>query len=365
MLRFVSLMGCAATFAFAQLAVLPTTLKIKDETVPPGGMVQLKVLLTSPQPILQGRFGLFADGLAGVSLFSPNGDASGTAVLDNSNLTVRMVSPSQSIGTNPDYPIMTVTRKIPANAVVGTVSTIQLASLDLGINIPLELKPGTLTIGGSISVTDVIPGGGLVHAGETIRVLGVGFSPKTKIRLKNSVVTSAVFVSSNEIDLVPTDDVQLEGTLVRAENPDNSSSFYYSYMRGIPDGESSQPFLKSVEPIFATNTFQEAFFPAQSIQADGGSFMALALQNPGSLPAQVTLEAYSGTTRLKSEPPFMLDARHRIIRDPTELIAVGATYWRIASSSPIQVLGIRCDSTTKTAVPIPPFSSVPAAAVRP
>src|SRR3954468_11471438 len=61
-------------------------LSIPDETVPPGGMLQLKVQITEPKPISKGgqraRFNAnFLGTTQGIALFSPSGDAAGTALL--------------------------------------------------------------------------------------------------------------------------------------------------------------------------------------------------------------------------------------------------------------------------------------------
>ena len=50
-LRFASLRPCVPA---RSAQVLPTTIRVSSETAPPGGMAQMKVLLTSPMPISSG-----------------------------------------------------------------------------------------------------------------------------------------------------------------------------------------------------------------------------------------------------------------------------------------------------------------------
>ncbi len=99
------------------------SLKIADEEAPAGGMVQMKVLVTEAKPIstATGRF-LF-DGLEnvdGIAINSPGRDAYGVAVLRAGELSTSVVSPSVTFGMNPDYPVLTMSGRVAANATSGT-----------------------------------------------------------------------------------------------------------------------------------------------------------------------------------------------------------------------------------------------------
>src|SRR5215831_4903848 len=147
----------ASVLSYAQT---PATVRVSSETVPSGGMAQVKVLLTSPQPITGGGMAFsgalsFADG---ISLFSATGDVFGTAIQTGGQVYVRFSSPNGTFGTNVDYPIMTVTFGVGSNLVRGQTVPVSLGSSTwwqnaLGSSIPIEYKPGTITIGGSISIT--------------------------------------------------------------------------------------------------------------------------------------------------------------------------------------------------------------------
>ena len=73
-------LGLCVAGAWGQ--TLPVEIKVANETIPPGGTVQLKVLLTEPRPIMTGTKsfdmdeGTF-DGFYGISLNSPGGDTFG------------------------------------------------------------------------------------------------------------------------------------------------------------------------------------------------------------------------------------------------------------------------------------------------
>jgi len=78
-------------------------LTVADETVPPGGMLQMKVQVTEPKPISKGgqkaRFNAnFLGPIQGIHLFSPLGDASGTALLSKGAAYFSLSSPLSSMG---------------------------------------------------------------------------------------------------------------------------------------------------------------------------------------------------------------------------------------------------------------------------
>ena len=64
-----------------------TTMRVSSEVAPVGGMAQMKLLMTSPKPIITGltAFDLTDvsfDSIDGINLFSPTGDVAGAAVIN-------------------------------------------------------------------------------------------------------------------------------------------------------------------------------------------------------------------------------------------------------------------------------------------
>src|SRR5215469_9641346 len=91
------------------VATRQISLHIPDESAPPGGVVQMKVLVTEPSPVSSGgpRFAEFsAASVIGIQLFNPNGDVNGVAMVGSSMVNVAYVSSTGTQGS--DYPIMTV-----------------------------------------------------------------------------------------------------------------------------------------------------------------------------------------------------------------------------------------------------------------
>ena len=167
---------------FGQTLIEP---RIVSETLPSGGLMQIKVDLTSPHPItttgtdysLDSAF----DSFEGVAIFSPSGDAYGVAVPQGGRMRANLVSPLASLGTQLDYPYLVTAAHIRSGLAAGTVVPINFGPglTFTGLNgeiYTISGKNGTLTIGGSVSVTNVVPGGGVVPAGTTVRLLGTGFT---------------------------------------------------------------------------------------------------------------------------------------------------------------------------------------------
>src|SRR3954449_483423 len=74
--------------------VKQVSLKIPNEMAPPGGLVQMKLLVTEPTPISTGNVlcgydeAVFDD-VWGIELFNPAGDESGVAMIAGSRIQIR------------------------------------------------------------------------------------------------------------------------------------------------------------------------------------------------------------------------------------------------------------------------------------
>jgi hypothetical protein len=345
------------------VAAQVNTLRISDEIAPPGGVAQMKVQLTSPQPIPTGRAVVRSKGalaINGIALFSSTGDASGAAVMNGSGADVRFTSTNAGVGTNTDYPILTVAVQVPLDAIPGQVQSISLDGVQtwlsdlLGNKVPLELKPGSLTVGGTLSITNIIPGGGSLPAGATVRVLGMGFTPQTRVQLHNLLTTNGVFLNANQMAVKLSSPAVLDGTRVEVRNPDGERVSYFSYLRGIPAGMSTQPLLARTEPVFSTTTLSEATLSPTVSAVNPDYFTGMAFQNPGAAPVTITVEQYAGK-QLTGQTTLTLAPRNRISRTASEWFGAATspgTYWHIVSSAPIQMVGLLGDTRHATVLPL-------------
>ena len=372
------IVGCATLlageFGYAQsevpdpAAVTPLGLKVMNEKVPPGGMLQLKLSVTEPKPILKGNqrvryASAFLGPVRGIHLFSPPGDVSGVAVLENGDAQVYFSSPLTSFGTNLDYPVLTIAMPVLPSATVGKKVNLVLD----GVNstwldpaskpYPVELKSGVLTIGGSISVSDVIPGAGVVPAGTPITINGVGFPPDAVVQVEHAAVSSFQFVSPSQIRITLSAATDLESRRIRVKKPStNETATYYSYQRTTAVGTSTHALMASSYPLFSKATWKLAYFkPVVS----GSAFTGLALQNQTPAAVSVKLELLNNKGVRIAMKSIALPGRSRIVRDMKEFFAkaVTGTELRVTSPVAIQMLGMMADDASKIVLPVAPSTT--------
>jgi len=301
----------------------------------------------------------------GIELFNPNGDVSGVAMTAGSMVSVSSITSTGTQGS--DYPIMTLSFQLPANVSSGTRLPFSLdpsSTWTLGLLGTATLKPllpSTISVGGSISITNVVPGGGLQPAGTVVSVQGMGFQTGTQVQLSNIKASSISVVSPQEIQIVLAEPTQMTGKKIQVTNPDGSQDTYFSYMRGIPLGQSSHPLLASAVPIFSSVTHSQAVFSAAA-SLTASEFTGIAVQNPNLEPATVTFTLFSsGNTSLGSST-MVIPSGYRMMRDMSELTGVvppTGSYVVVSSDFPVQMFGFLGDSVTGTVVPYVALSSQP------
>ena len=323
----------------------------------------MKVLLTSPMPITSGNMyldmsGVSFDSIDGIALFSGTGDVVGAAVVNGGLVNVQFTSPNGTFGTGLDYPVLTVALTVGKNTFAGQKFPVILdptASIWrdlLGTSIPFEFQQGSITVGGSVSITNVVPGGGTLPAGSKYSIFGMGFSPQTKVSVRGLAASTIQYVSPTEFRVTVKDGGVLDGTLIQVQNPDKSSDTYYSYMRGVPAGQSAQPLLSRTVPVFSLNTAFEAVLPP-TISPD--CFTSIALQNPNPASSNITIESRSAAGAVTGSMNLTLPSGYRISREVSELF--GATlpaggYLHILSTQPIQMLGLLGNDRTGVVLPV-------------
>ena len=216
-----------------------------------------------------------------------------------------------------------------------------------------QIKNGEFEVGGTVSINDVFPGMGLLPAGSSVAVRGIGFQPGALVEIDGVPVSATNFVSSSEIDAILAVDADLYGRRVRIRNPDLSAASYRSYLRAAWLGRSGNPLLASTDPIFSPQTFTGAFFTS----APGpGQFLALALQNPAAGSADLSVELRSTAGRSIATTAVTLPPRTRISRQASELFAgvpvPADAFLVVRSSSPVQMLGLLGDDAAGTVEPV-------------
>jgi hypothetical protein len=338
----------------------PNAMEVRtlSERVPAGGTVQVKYLLTQPRPISTGGSDLFMGGFAvnGVSLSSPLGTSAGVAVARNGSLSFSVISPDSDFGSNLDYPFITVTLTIPSTTVTGSTYPLTLSNAlfqsPTGSLAFTDPKPGTLTVGGSVSIKGLVPGGGTWPAGSVIKLQGSGFSPATKLASKMKI-SNPVYVSPTEMRFTLVDTTTLDMQPVQAGNPDGSQVTYYSYLRGVLVRPPSQTLLMNTEPVFQLQTHGLATVgPIPSLSS--GQFIALAVQNPNPGPVSVTfqLQSTGATTSV------VLPSGGRIMDELGALLGGlnlnAGDVVNVNATAGVQILGLTGDENATTVTPFLP-----------
>jgi len=327
----------------------------------------MKILVTEPTPVTSGGPRIMVPSgatVVGIELFNPNGDVNGVALKGASSVSVASVTSTGTQGS--DYPIMTVSFQLPSNISVGNKLSFSLdpsSTWTLGLLGTATMKPilpATITVGGSISILDVVPGGGIQPAGTVIHVQGIGFQPGTQVQLSSIKASSITVVSSTEIQIVLAESAQMTGKKIQVTNPDGSQDTYFSYMRGTLLGQSNQPLLSSAVPIFSAVAYSKAVFATTDITT--GEFTGLAVQNPNLATANVAFTLFTSANAPLGTSTIVIPPNNRIMREMSELTGVTPPqggYVVVSSDLPAQMFGFLGNNVTGTVVPYVALSSEP------
>jgi hypothetical protein len=219
-----------------------------------------------------------------------------------------------------------------------------------------QVLRGTFTVGGSVSINNVVPGGGLVPAGATVTVSGMGFQPGARVEIDEVELVSTRYVGPTQLEVVLAGTTEMHGRRVRVRNRDRSAATYHSYLRAAALAESRLPLLAATFPIFSTRTFTQSFFLPV---VDRNLFLGLALQNPSSQGALITIELFSAARQLISSSSFTLPSQTRISREISEYLSEFrprlGDYLRVSSNVPVQVIGLVGNEAAGTVVPVDPI----------
>jgi hypothetical protein len=346
------------------------SLHIPNEMAPPGGVVQMKLMVTAPTPISSGGpdFSLDStfDAVWGIELLNPTGDVNGAAVINGSKVNVFYITSTGAQGT--DYPIMTVALHVRPDAAPGSQTQFSLdpsSTWMLGLLGPASLTPmtpATVTVGGTISISNVVPGGGALPAGSVVSIQGMGFQAKTQIQLNAIKASSISVISSNEIQFTLSETTNMTGQKIQVVNPDGSQDTYFSYLRGVPLLKSARPLLQNTVPIFSSLTYSRAVFgPLGTLQTN--QFSGVAVQNPGAVAAYVTISLYSAQNVYLGGSTINLPPGYRFMAETSELANGVApslgSYVVVSSTQPLQNFGFIADGSQSTLLPFAAMAAQP------
>jgi hypothetical protein len=336
------------------------SIRVRDDAAPAGATIQIKVRTTEATPISGGRPqfafdpAMFAD-VVGIGLFAPTGEVAGAAVIDGNRASIAYVTTTPATG---DFPLLTVTLRTRADVANGSRTEFTLDPSSLfnlnGTMVSARVSPGRVTVGGSVAISDIIPGEGRFPAGTVVSVHGTGFNSSSRVRVDDVAITSVRFVSPTEMRFTLAEATNMTAARVKVVNPDSSTSIYYSYLRGIPAATSSRTLLSMTRPIFSGTTRSlSTFGPIPALT--GAQYAALALQNPNLTTAYAIVLLYAEDGSLIHWSVRALRSGHRLTLELSELFdgvapPPGASV-RVYSTAPVEMFGLLCDEEAWTVTP--------------
>ena len=276
----------APLFGISLFAQSPAPLQISSEIAPAGGYAQIKIYAVKPMAISKGHLVLTLDGAAfdsspAVGLFGANGDASGVATVIWPQIDIQFASPTGGIGQLAGVPVLVVTVPVLSSTSAARQQfTVSATSPDNS----LTIASGSVTVQGTLSVSSIPVGMGVVPAGTVLRMLGTGFTPATTVTIDGVAVASTKFVSSQQILITLGGPSELTGKRVRVV--DSGVEFdHFCFQVGnpanLPENTDVGKEAANMQPLFP-------LLAGIGAGADNGDFgSATFVENPNATTATV------------------------------------------------------------------------------
>ena len=121
----------------------------------------------------------------------------------------------------------------------------------------VSLTPGTVTVGGTLSVSSVTPVGGVLAAGTVIQIQGTGFTSATTAQINGVNAEAAQVTGSQTISLTLGGPAELTGKQISVRNPDGSEVDVFPFEAEAPVSLPDTP-LDGVLPIMPLQTYTAA-----------------------------------------------------------------------------------------------------------
>jgi hypothetical protein len=329
---------------------------VGNETVPPGGTVQLKFFLVKPAQIAGGELAMDLDpsmfsSVASVSAFGANGDTAGVAQVQGLHVDVHFTSPSAGIGSLSEIPVVVVTATALPAVVVGQTANVTAdptGSPWLGLAVPnntggatqptysVSVSPGTVTIGGAVSITSITPGGGVLPGGTAVAIQGTGFSSATTAEIDGATVASVQVAGPQMMSLILGGPTELTGKRITVMNPDGSEVDAFAFAPAAPVSAPGIIPLDGSIPILPLQTYTAAYIA-------GTSFVLV--RNPGAGAVQLVEDSFA-LNELGSEHAFAIPAGGSLLLQSQD-IRVGQTL--LIASTPVQMVQLITFSPTSSA----------------
>lgn len=320
---------------------LSSQVYMADETVPPGGTVQLKFFLAQPALIASGELTMDLDptmfsSATGVSTFSANGDAAGVAHIEGLHVDILFTSNNGGIGRLSSVPIVVVNATVLPTVIAGQTASVTANNALPWVGPPVPngsgqltsptpfsvtVDPGTVTIGGTLSISNIAPVGGVLPSGTAITIEGTGFTGGTTAEIDGAAVASVQVVGPQMMSVILAGPTELIGKRVRVIHPDGSEIDAFPF---VPE-----------PPVSAPGTLADGVIPVLPLQTVTGFYAdGVVIRNPNVSAVQLLLDYYFALGGPYNEQTITLDAGSSLF----EPFTFDGNHVTAYSSAPVQVV---------------------------
>ncbi len=288
---------------------------------------------------------VFGD-VANVAIFSATGDALGYANVSAQHVAAYFSSATAAIGQLPDLPVFVVSIPVLPGVAAGTTSAVTVNASGAPWNnvsgnpYSVSLNPGMLTVGGSLSVQSVTPGGGVLPAGTVLQIEGTGFDQTTTVAIDDVSISSTQFIGPQQINVTLGAQTEMTGKQVHVTNSSGTEVDYFPSLPSAP-GATPDGFmgLPGIQPLMSLVSYTTAILQDNRIEQPFTSD-ALALLNPNLTPITVILEVVTteGTLTVDSDQSLTIPASTLSFFDVTQLFPGQFDELWIIASAPVRIL---------------------------
>lgn len=333
---------------FTHLALLATTLsaapaltlQISNETAPPIGSAQFKISLTAPALISTAALSLTFDPtlfgpVSNVTAFTATGDQAGVAEVNGQQITIYASSASASLGQLPGLPVFVVTVPVLATAKVGTTSSITVDPTaapwqdQQGNTYTVAVNPGTFTVGGTLSISSVTPGGGLLPVNTIVSINGSGFDAATTVTIDGVSIAQTNFFDPQKMIVLLGGATELDGKHVHVKNGAGEQTDFFCSLPAVPANVTSTIF-----PILPFTTYTNVTW---QYVVEGYYSYAAALLNQTEYSVTVAYVFASSSNMVTIGPPIVIPPGQFYLLNPSSFTS-DLGLLAMLSSAPIRML---------------------------
>jgi hypothetical protein len=211
---------------------------------------------------------IFGD-IARIAVFSATGDAMAYANVSGHHVDAHFSSTSGGIGQLPGLPVMVVSVPILSGVAAGARTSVTLdpsgpAWQDSRASpYSITVTPAEFSVGGTLSVANVTPGGGILPAGTVLQISGTGFASTTAVAIDGVSISGPQFVSPQQINVTLGAPTEMTGKHVHVINGGGAQVNYYAALPSAPSNSvAPYPGLHAVVPLTTfTNTRSSRIIP--------------------------------------------------------------------------------------------------------